>query len=55
MSYVNGATDVLSIGFLRMIHFVLRICACLLLFTDYVSSDTYMHIHVVTHWFSGLN
>jgi hypothetical protein len=47
MSRVNGATDALSIGpsagyilFLVIVH--------LLLFTAYVSSDTYMHIHVIT-------
>jgi hypothetical protein len=49
MSRVNGATDALSIGpsigytlFLVFVHI-------LLLFTAYVSSDTYMHIHVVTY------
>jgi hypothetical protein len=49
MSRVNGATDALSIGpsagyiqFLVIVH-------GLLLFTAYVSSDTYMHIHVVTY------
>jgi hypothetical protein len=45
---VNGATDALSIGpsvgytlFLVFIHI-------LLLFTAYVSSDTHMHVHVIT-------
>jgi hypothetical protein len=49
MSRVNGATDALSIGpsigytlFLVFVHI-------LLLFTAYVSSDTHMHIHVVTY------
>jgi hypothetical protein len=49
MSRVNGATDALSTGpsigytlFLVFVHI-------LLLFTSYVSSDTHMHIHVVTY------
>jgi hypothetical protein len=49
MSRVNGATDALSIGpsgwytlFLVSVHI-------LLLFTAYVSSDTHMHIHVITY------
>jgi hypothetical protein len=49
MSRVNGATDALSIGpstgytlFFVFVHI-------LLLFTAYVSSDTYMHIHFVTY------
>jgi hypothetical protein len=49
MSRVNGATDALSIGpptgytlFLVFVHI-------LLLFTTYVSSETYMHIHVITY------
>jgi hypothetical protein len=49
MSGVNGATNALSIGpsagyiqFLVIVH-------VLLLFTAYASSDTYMHIHVVTY------
>jgi hypothetical protein len=49
MSRVNGATDALSIGpsagytpFLVFVHI-------LLLCTTYVSSDTHMHIHVVTY------
>jgi hypothetical protein len=49
MSYVNGATDVLSIGpsagytlFLVFVHI-------LLLFTTYMSNDTHMHIHVITY------
>jgi hypothetical protein len=49
MSRVNGATNDLSIGpsagyilFLVTVH-------VLVLFTSYVSSDTHMHIHVVTY------
>jgi hypothetical protein len=49
MSHVNGATDALSIGpsagytlFFVFVH-------VLLLFTAYLSSDTYMHIHNVTY------
>jgi hypothetical protein len=49
MSRVNGATDALSIGpsagytmFFVFVH-------VLLLFIAYVSSDTYMHLHVVTY------
>jgi hypothetical protein len=49
MSLVNGATDALNIGppvgytlFFVFVHF-------LLLFTAYVSSNTNMHIHVVTY------
>jgi hypothetical protein len=46
---MNGATDALSIGpsagytpFFVFVH-------VLLLFTSYVSSDTHMHVHVVTY------
>jgi hypothetical protein len=49
MSRVNGVTDALSIGpsagytlFLIFVHI-------LLLFTAYVTSDTYMHIPVITY------
>jgi hypothetical protein len=49
MSRVNEATDALSIGpsvgytlFLVFVHI-------LPLFTAYVSTDTYMHIHIVTY------
>jgi hypothetical protein len=49
MSRVNGATGALSIGpsvgyilFFVFVHI-------LLLFTAYVTSDTHMHIHIVTY------
>jgi hypothetical protein len=49
LSRLNGATDALSIGpstgytlFFVFVHI-------LLLFTAYVSSDTHMHIYVVTY------
>jgi hypothetical protein len=49
MSPVNGATDALSIGpsagytlFFIFVHI-------LLLFTSYISSDTHMHMHIVTY------
>jgi hypothetical protein len=46
---VNGAADALSIdpsvGYNLLVVFV----HILLLFTAYVSSDTHMHIHIVTH------
>jgi hypothetical protein len=49
LSRVNGATDALSIGpsigytmFFVFVHI-------LLLFTAYASSDTHMHIYVVTY------
>jgi hypothetical protein len=49
MSHVNGAKDALSIGpsvrYTQLLIFV----HILLLFTAYVSSDTPMHIHVVTY------
>jgi hypothetical protein len=49
MSHVNGATNALSIGpFAGYIPFLV-IVHVLLLFTAYVSSDTHMHIHVVTY------
>jgi hypothetical protein len=48
MSRANGATDALSIGpFVGYILFLV-IVHVLLLFTAYVSSDTHMHIDVVT-------
>jgi hypothetical protein len=34
---------------LRRIQPVLKICDILLLFTDYVSTDTHMHIHIVAY------
>jgi hypothetical protein len=49
MSRVNGATDALSIdpsvGYTMFLVFVY----ILMLFTSYVSSDTHMHIYVVTY------
>jgi hypothetical protein len=49
MSRVNGATDALSIvpsiGYTLFFIFV----HILLLFSAYVSSDTHMHIHVITY------
>jgi hypothetical protein len=46
---MNGATDALSIdpsaGYTLFFVFV----HVLLLFTSYVSSDTHMHVHVVTY------
>jgi hypothetical protein len=49
MSRVNGATDALSI--VPSIGYILFlvIVQVLLLFTAYVSSDTHMHIYVVTY------
>jgi hypothetical protein len=49
MSHVNGATDALSIGSSAGYILFLVIVHVLLLFTVYVSSDTYMRIHVVTY------
>jgi hypothetical protein len=49
MSRVNGATDALSIGPSAGYIVFLVIVHVLLLFTAYVSSDTHMHIHVVTY------
>jgi hypothetical protein len=49
MSHVNGATDALSIGPSVGYILFLVIVRVLLLFTAYVSSDTHMHIHVVTY------
>jgi hypothetical protein len=49
MSHVNGVTDALGIdpsaGYILFFVFV----HIFLLFTTYVSSDTHMHIHVVTY------
>jgi hypothetical protein len=49
MSHVNGATDALSIGSSTGYILFLVIVHVLLLFTVYVSSDTYIRIHVVTY------
>ena len=49
MSYVNGATDALSIGPSAGYNLFFVFVHILLLFTAYVSSDTHMHIHVVTY------
>jgi hypothetical protein len=49
MSRVNGATDALSIGTSAGYILFLVIVHVLLLFTAYMSSDTHMHIHVVTY------
>jgi hypothetical protein len=49
MSRVNGATDALSIGPSIEYNLFFGFVRILLLFTAYVSSDTHMHIHVVTY------
>jgi hypothetical protein len=49
MSRVNGATDALSIGPSSGYILFLVIVHVLLLFTAYVSSDTHMHIYIVTY------
>jgi hypothetical protein len=49
MSRVNGATDALSICPSAGYILFLVIVHILLLFTAYVSSDTHIHIHVVTY------
>jgi hypothetical protein len=49
MSRVNGATDALSIGLSAGYNMFFVFVHILLLFTAYVSSDTHMHIHVVTY------
>ena len=49
MSGVNGATYALSNGPSARYTLFLVFMHILLLFTAYVSSDTYMHIHVVTY------
>jgi hypothetical protein len=46
MSRVNGVTGALSIGPSTGYNMFFCICAILLLFTAYVSSDTHMHIHM---------
>jgi hypothetical protein len=49
MSRVNGATDVLSIGPSAGYNMFFVFVYILLLFAAFVSSDTHMHIHVVTY------
>jgi hypothetical protein len=49
MFHVNGATDALSIGPFVGYNLVFVFVHILLLFTAYVSSDTHMHIHVITY------
>jgi hypothetical protein len=49
MSRVNGATDALSIGPSAWYNLFFVFVHIFLLFTAYVSSDTHMHIHVVTY------
>jgi hypothetical protein len=46
---VNGATDALSIGPSTRYNPFFVFVHILLLFTAYVSSDTHMHIHIVTY------
>jgi hypothetical protein len=49
MSRVNGATDALSIGLSAGYNLLFVFVHILLLFTAYMSSDTHMHINVVTY------
>jgi hypothetical protein len=49
MFRVNGATNTLSIGPSAVYNLFFVFVHILLLFTAYVSSDTHMHIHVVTY------
>jgi hypothetical protein len=49
MSHVNRVTDALSIGPSAEYILFLVIVHVLLLFTAYVSSDTHMHIYIVTY------
>ena len=49
MSHVNGATDTLSISPSAGYNLFFVFVHILLLYTAYVSSDTHMHIHVVTY------
>jgi hypothetical protein len=49
MSRVNGATDALSIGSSTWYNLFFLFVHILLLFTAYVSSNTHMHILVVTY------
>jgi hypothetical protein len=49
MSHVNGGTDALSIGPSGGYNLFFVFVHILLLFTAFVSSDTHMHIHIVTY------
>jgi hypothetical protein len=49
MFHVNGATDALSIGPSARYNLFFVFVHILLLFTAYVSSDTHIHIYVVTY------
>jgi hypothetical protein len=49
MSRVNGATNGLSIGPFAGYNLFFVFVNILLLFTDYVGSDTHIHIHIVTY------
>jgi hypothetical protein len=49
MSCVNGATNTLSIGPSAVYNQFFVFVHILLLFTAYVSSDTHMHIYVITY------
>jgi hypothetical protein len=49
VSCVNGATDALSIGPSAGYNLFFVFVHIFMLFTVYVSSDTHMHIHVVTY------
>jgi hypothetical protein len=46
---VNGATNALNISPSAGYNLLFVFVHILLLFTAYVSSDTYMHIHIVTY------
>jgi hypothetical protein len=46
---VNGATNALSISPSAVYTLFLVFVHILMLFTAYVSSDTHMHVHVVTY------
>jgi hypothetical protein len=46
---VNGATNTLSIGPSAVYNQFFVFVHILLLFTAYVSSDTHMHIYVITY------
>jgi hypothetical protein len=49
MSRVNGASNAMIIGPSARYNLLFVFMHILLLFTAYISSDTHMHIHVVTH------
>jgi hypothetical protein len=55
MSHVNGATNAVSIGPSEGYTLFLVFVHILLFFTAYVSSDTHMHIHVITYHYDFLN